>query len=197
MHNWKHPADVADLATFVIRSISARLGLGKEPKDRDTTEVRLAVLEEELLTLRRSLVEEVRTRRLVVVTEDGFERVVAESAEESGGVRVYCRGGEEGHDARTYVELFAEQEPLSAGLHLTGGGNGHGSLAVWTTEGRSGAEQWPAPFVAVLAVHQPNAAAGAVVDFEGVKAHPQRLFEERENWRRREAKGDGALDRRS
>lgn len=139
---------------------------------------RLGALESEVFVLRRSLGEEVRTRRVVVIAEDGFERVVAESDE---GVKVYCRGGEE-HD-RTYIGLLAEEDPLSASLYLSGAGNGYGSLGVWTTEGRTGAERWPgSAFAAELALDQPNGNPGIVVDSEGLKLHRMRLLEEWDDW---------------
>src|SRR5882762_4519852 len=84
---------------------------------------RVRQLTEELLELRRSSDREVRTRRLVVVEEDGFERIVAEGGGRFGQVTVYGRTP----DGRsTCVELFVndpvDANAAHAGMALVDGG---------------------------------------------------------------------------
>jgi len=86
-------------------------------------EVELRSARDELARLRVSLSAEVRTRRLVIATESGFERIVAEGSHDGGFLRV--RG--QPHDGRSrVVELFAHDpadEATSVGLALGDGGD--------------------------------------------------------------------------
>lgn len=69
----------------------------------------------ELVELRRALGEEVRTRRVVVVEDDGFERIVLGAAARFGHVTVQARsaGGEP-----ACVELFANDRINGGGAHV-------------------------------------------------------------------------------
>lgn len=58
----------------------------------DQLEDRLASLELELAMLRASVEERLRTRRLVVVDEDGVERIVLEATSTTGSVLVRLAG---------------------------------------------------------------------------------------------------------
>ena len=75
--------------------------------------------------LRSQLATEVRTRRLVVVGPDGFERVVAEAREDIGLVSVVSR-------KEMRISLVADEQGAegSAQLYLSAGGNGAGSFSV-------------------------------------------------------------------
>lgn len=54
-------------------------------------EAEIAEMRRELEALRQQLASEVRTRRLVVVDESGFERIVGETGDDWGQVSVYGR----------------------------------------------------------------------------------------------------------
>ncbi len=98
------------------------------------------VLRAELSTLREQLEKEVRTRRLIVVDDDGFEGIVAEISkgaddEHNASVRVASRT-----DAGTWAILHntasigMDGRTVSCGLFLSGGGNGVGMFEVHATE---------------------------------------------------------------
>lgn len=85
----------------------------------------VAVLRAELRELRQDLSTEVRTRRLVVVGPDGFERITADAGADVGSLRVQSPRG-------LHVALVADEQSGdgTAQLYLSGGGNGAGSFAV-------------------------------------------------------------------
>lgn len=106
---------------------------------------RLDELATEVVELKEQLATEVRTRWIVVVEEDGFERViVGAGAGGEGGVSVYARphAGNEAH--YTGVQLSAEEDESwdgggVAGLHFMGNGNirsASSSGAPWRTSTR-------------------------------------------------------------
>jgi hypothetical protein len=70
----------------------------------DEIDVALRSLSDELQALRDALGRELRTRRIVVVEDDGFERVLVTTRGTFGFVAVRGRDGEGG---ATCVELFA------------------------------------------------------------------------------------------
>lgn len=86
--------------------------------------------------LRASISAEVRTRRLVVVADDGFERIVAEADHaEAGSLALHVRPAPNdgtGAVERTSVRLFANEEWDGAGVLLDGPGS----------DGRSGGAMW-------------------------------------------------------
>ncbi len=80
-------------------------------------------LRQELAELRASLAREVRTRRVVVIEEDGFVRVVLEARARYGRVGVLARraGLESGHGSvaePTCVELVANDASDGDGPHV-------------------------------------------------------------------------------
>jgi len=111
---------------------------------RDLVE-RVGALSAELADLRTSLASEVRTRRVVVVEEDGFERIILGARDRFGHVTVVSRTPP---GASTIAELFAN-DPVDAdganvGVALTDAGNVVATLDVaddraprlWTSDGR-------------------------------------------------------------
>lgn len=106
---------------------------------------RLDTLSSELAELRASLLREVRSRRVVVVEHDGFERIVLGASERFGHVTVVSRTA---IDSSTGVELFAndavDAEPANVGLALVDGGDVVSTLDVtsgarprlWLPDGR-------------------------------------------------------------
>lgn len=156
-----------------------------------STEERIAALEHnntllrrELEELRASLSAEVRTRRLVVVADDGFERIVAESRPHSGGIKVRCRipeGRDEHFGTSTTVYAVDDEEHYpNAGIYVTGYGDLYASLSV--QECPDGLDERGAPTArAELNLHRENGRAGLVVDSDGVRQAAMRLYLEREN----------------
>ncbi len=89
-------------------------------------EARFSALSAELAELREQIAGEVRTRRLVVVGPDGFERVVAEARSDCGSVRVDSPSG-------VHVALVADEMmegEASAQVYLSAGGDGVGHFGV-------------------------------------------------------------------
>jgi len=85
-------------------------------------------LRAELADLREQLATEIRTRRLVVEHESGFESIVAEATVDTARVKVAART-----DDGTFVLLHVHDEPHNStfgGLYLSGGGNGVGMFEV-------------------------------------------------------------------
>jgi hypothetical protein len=97
---------------------------------------RLDTLSSELAELRASLLREIRSRRVVVVGHDGFERIVLGADERFGHVTVVSRTATA---SSTGAELFAndaiDAEPANVGLALVDGGDVVSTLDV-TTGGR-------------------------------------------------------------
>lgn len=100
-------------------------------------------LRDALDALRAGLSGEVRTRRLVVEEEDGFERVVAEGHGTHGTVEVYARpvdrerateGAAEGETASVALLGNDESIPPSASVYFLAGGDVLGSLDVKGTD---------------------------------------------------------------
>ncbi len=90
----------------------------------DSVEVRLAAVEQLLGELIEHLSDEVKTRRLVVVEDDGFERVVLAAAGRHGEVMVAARNPGGG---TTAAELYAhdamEGDGAHAGVAVVSGGD--------------------------------------------------------------------------
>ncbi len=97
-------------------------------------------LRAELADLRQQLATEVRTRRLVVVGENGFESIVASVTDDTADVLVRCQG-----ELGTHATLHAnDHHPGSsfAGVYLSGGGNIVGNFDVHQA-GDDGAGNFP------------------------------------------------------
>ena len=162
-------------------------------RGEDPSEDRLARLEEENRTLRSdldalraSLSAEVRTRRLVVEEEDGFERVVAEGHGEHGTLTVYARpvdreraaeGAVEGDGAE--VVLIGNDESIapSASVYVRATPDGFGSLGI---AGRWSAERAKTGPRSSIHLDSPLGQAGIEIDSDGLKNAPMRLYLERE-----------------
>lgn len=93
----------------------------------DPTEIALRAevtqLRRDLDTLRASLAEEVRTRRLVVEESDGFERLTAGAEGDGGSLVLHVRPLPVDDDRSiepTSVRLYADEETYSAGVLLLG-----------------------------------------------------------------------------
>jgi hypothetical protein len=99
-------------------------------------------LRSELASLREQLATEVRTRRLVVEHESGFESIVAEARSETAQVKVAART-----DPDTWTSIHANEEDgdVFTGLHLSGGGNGRGMFEVHR-DGDDGKGAFPGDF---------------------------------------------------
>lgn len=83
-------------------------------------------LGDDLLYYQRQLATEVRTRRVVVVNEEGFEGVVAEAGNGLASVKVTSQ-----EDPSVWTSIHAnDQSGVSSGLYLSGGDNGAGSFEV-------------------------------------------------------------------
>ena len=105
----------------------------------DRLEAENRELRRELAGLRSELGREVRTKRLVVETAEGFERIVAEAEGVDAGLTVNApprcgRGGP------SFVRLFADRDDLAeaceqAGLRLAAGGYGIATLSFADFEG--------------------------------------------------------------
>jgi hypothetical protein len=85
------------------------------------------ILRAEVASLRDQLAKEVRTRRLTVVNEDGFESIVVGVGAGAAVVKVIAAS-----DPDTWVSLLAADTSgfISAGVYLSGGGNGAGVFEV-------------------------------------------------------------------
>ena len=109
-----------------------------EPPDERSMVERIAVLEAAVAELQASLAREVRTRRVVVVDRDGFERVVIGAPDGFGHVTVRARTRADGS---TCVELFANDpadgDGAEVGVALSAGGELVATLSVF--EGRPAA----------------------------------------------------------
>lgn len=108
----------------------------------DRLEAENRELRDDLNVLRASLATEVRTRRLVVEEEDGFERIVAEGHGTRGTVEVLARpvdreraseGAVEGEAASVTLLGCDESIPPKASVYFLAGGDVRGSLDVWGT----------------------------------------------------------------
>jgi hypothetical protein len=99
-------------------------------------------LRTELASLREQLAAEVRTRRLVVEHESGFESIVAEVGSETAQVKVTART-----DPDTWTSVHANEEGAGVftGVYLSGGGNGRGAFQVHQ-HGDDGAGDFPGDF---------------------------------------------------
>jgi hypothetical protein len=117
------------------------------PSDRTLTPVALGelrdelrLLREELAGLRSDVAAEVRTRRLVVVDSQGFERLVAEGGDDHGFLAVRGRAGERRCTAvELYVNDPVDGDGTHAGVALGEDGDivaalevtGHGEPTLW------------------------------------------------------------------
>jgi len=127
----------------------------------------LASLEAKLAELQQQLATEVRTRRVVVIEEDGFERVVVgEMGGGEGGVIAYARPHAGAAPDHTGVGLWANQdEPWDgggvAGLRFIGGGD---ARAVFNLR-RLEAGQY-APLIEIDAA---DGEPGSAIDAQGLR----------------------------
>jgi hypothetical protein len=100
---------------------------GESPRVSDL----LAALQAEVAALRAELHREIRTRRVVVVEEDGFERIVLSADGSHGEVVVAARPSQ---DRLTRTELFAldsdDTEGPFVGIELVDRGNSVAGLSV-------------------------------------------------------------------
>ena len=138
MHRWEHPADVYDLVGIIDQMV--RYHQGRMPRDQsddstDCTAAAVDSLRSELDQLRQQLATEVRTRRLVVVDPNGFERIVAKTSSDSGSLTVASARD-------VHVSLTANEQSLEAyaEVYLSGGGNVAGHFGV-TEDGESNGEE--------------------------------------------------------
>jgi hypothetical protein len=100
---------------------------GSTPNDSggaETLSQRVDAVERILPELIEHTAQEVRTRRVAVVEDDGFERVVLEANDTHGEVTVTARGG---HNGTTAAELYAhdptEGNTATAGVTLVRDGD--------------------------------------------------------------------------
>ncbi|HET9442637.1 MAG TPA: hypothetical protein VFO65_04895 [Acidimicrobiales bacterium] len=105
----------------------------------DRLEAENRALRRELTELRCQLAGEVRTRRIVVETAEGFERIVGEAEGPDAGLTVHAppRCGRSGE---SYVRLHADcsvagEAAERAGIDLSAGGYGIASLSFSDFEG--------------------------------------------------------------
>ena len=92
------------------------------------------LLHQELAALRRDLSDEVRTGRLVVVEEDGFERVLVDAHGMYGGVEVRSRTASGGAVAAALTALDAgDGDPANVAVSLTDRGDVVASFDVTAT----------------------------------------------------------------
>ncbi len=99
-------------------------------------------LRAELANLRQQIATEVRTRRLLVEHESGFESIVAEVDSDLATVKVAAQT-----DPSTYASILANEQGAGvlAGIYLSGGGNGAGMFEVQQS-GDDGAGDFPGNF---------------------------------------------------
>jgi hypothetical protein len=91
----------------------------------DDIETALRVLSADLRALRGALRRELRTRRIVVVEDDGFERVVVSTR---GGFGYVAVCGRDGVGGATCVELFANDPVDVDGAHVGMAVSDHGDV---------------------------------------------------------------------
>lgn len=132
-----------------------------------TLEERVAALEDVVA----AMAGEVRTRRVVVVEADGFERVVAEGCGDWGGVSVNVRNGET--HPRTQARMTASEEFGSAGgamVYVVGDGNVN---AVMESDAEGDASVW-------VAAPGVDSRRSMILDSSGVRMHSGRVADEQE-----------------
>lgn len=166
-------------------------------------------LRADLEHLRRSLAEEVRTRRVVVVEPDGFERVIlGEWNVSSAGVHIVARpqGRTVDGGSMTHLSLWASENDgfdgqESVGITLWGAGNSYLDLDLQQQENLPDEtldddlrEQWHADMTVCSSANE----AAQVFDQDGVHPHPMRLsaVEQWEEARRHEVMASRAKYRR-
>lgn len=128
---------------------------------------------------------EVRTQRLVVVEEDGFERVLVHSIDDNStasAVQVFARPKDGDRDS-TFVGLYALNDDDTegeqrVGVDLWGEGECYLSLDIDRVA--------PSPilgdsrFRASVDIHGPTGVrSGVIIDGDGLKLSPNRLYDER------------------
>ena len=100
-------------------------------EERPVTAEQLAVVQQEVAALRAELRTEVRTRRVVVIEDDGFERIVLSADESHGEIVVAARPSE---DRSTKAVLFAldseDAEGPFVGMELVDRGNSVAGLSL-------------------------------------------------------------------
>lgn len=145
--------------------------------DATTTEVELsrlcgevALLRQELADLRKSIAQEVRTRRLVVVEADGFERIDASADGKSGSIVVQAR--DKSWASINADDLGSVNRYQAAAFRLVDGGNTGAELAVHRDADDLGETHTS------LDIWKRDGRPGMVFDEEGVKLSPMRLFSE-------------------
>lgn len=72
-------------------------------------------LRADLDDLRASLATEIRTQRVVLTADDGFERLVASATDRSAGMSLYCRTDD---DDPTCMDIFANDPVDATGSHV-------------------------------------------------------------------------------
>jgi hypothetical protein len=116
----------SDLIAQLDEAVGARLVAAEDEVMGLSLESQVAGLRRDLEELRQQLATEVRTRRVVVVGPDGFERITASADINVGMVRVDSR-----RDGMHVALVADEDDPqASAELYLSAGGNGVGAFGV-------------------------------------------------------------------
>lgn len=128
------------------------------------------------------IVDVIRCRRIEVIDDDGFERITIANREHGGtdgaGVLVRMRADSGTGTEAGYVKLMADESDYPmVGAFLGYGGNGVADLSVST--GADKGEQ------VQLEMGHITGEPGIVVDVEGVKNAPMRLYAERQDIERR------------
>ena len=139
------------------------------PTKKSATETRK--LERRIAALERlvdRMSDEIRTKRVVVVEDDGFERVVVSSNSAQGpnmdgaAVTVYSRDGDHENYVRLYASELAGEGYTAAELFVVGAGNTATTLGYFRTD-----DGVP---LSELAMHKLDVACGigVIVDSRGV-----------------------------
>ncbi len=128
-------------------------GIQWQHLDAEEVEGHLAYIARRVLALEQRLATEVRTRRVVVVDEAGFERVVIDTLSTSGWVTVHGNPGGEQGDER-YVRLLVDDEggagPTAiAGVYVVTSGE-----EVVALDAMDDAEGAAVPHLALAAIHR-------------------------------------------
>ena len=90
----------------------------------ESLSVRIDAVERLLLELLEHTAQEVRTRRLAVIEDDGFERVVLEAGGSHGEITVAARGDGRGATAaELYAHDASEGDEATAGVALVRDGD--------------------------------------------------------------------------
>lgn len=137
----------------------------------------VAQLRQKVAELVEQMATEVRTRRLVVVEEDGFERIVAGASGAHGELAVHTRtadGLSHGSNVSLYVQDMTDHEGESVEVALWHRGNSAGEFLVHRNPDAGEA-------TVELHVARPEGVGdtGMVLNSNGVQMHPVRVRSER------------------